>query len=297
MASYLIYTDAAVDLPAEAYSRFDIRVIPMDYMVNGESMTYQPNAPDRDEVCRALYQAQREGAEVRTSQITPFRFKEAWKKELAEGNDILFIGFSSGLSSTCSNAVTAAQELMEKFPGRTVRVVDSLAATSGQGVLVYTAGLNRDEQGLSLEENAAWLEDHVKNLCHRFTVGDLDYLHRGGRVSAAVALIGGILEIKPSMIIDDEGKLQVVGKSTGKHMALRGLVKAYRSQMGVEGVPKLVYVTHSANDEDLPFLKEKLEAAVEPGTHIEYMLQTPIIGVHTGPWFFSVCGWGKSRTI
>ena len=297
MASYLIYTDAAVDLPAEAYRRFDIRVIPMDYMVNGESFTYCPDREDRDEVCRALFAAQRDGAEVRTSQISPFRFKEAWKEELKAGNDILFIGFSSGLSTTCANAHTTALELAEKYPERTIRVVDSLAATAGQGVFVWTAALNRDEKGMSLEENASWLEAHALNLCHFFTVGDLDYLHRGGRVSAAVALIGGILEIKPLMIIDDEGKLQVVGKATGKHMAQRNIVKSYRAVAGLEDAPKLVYVTHSANDEDLPFLKEKLEQALDPDTHIEYMLQCPIIGAHTGPWFFSVCGWGKQRKM
>ena len=127
MASYLIYTDAAVDLLDEAYRRFGIRVIPMDYMVNGESFTYYADQPDREEVCRALYAAQRQGAEVRTSQISPFRFREAWKEELKAGHDILFIGFSSGLSTTCANAHTTAMELSEKYPERKIRVVVQLS--------------------------------------------------------------------------------------------------------------------------------------------------------------------------
>ena len=296
MASYVIFTDAAVDMPVEDFRKYDIRVIPMDFMLGEESISYTPDSPERDAICRRLYAAEREGKDVHTSQIPPYRYIKHWEKELKAGNDLLYIAFSSGLSTTFENAKAAAEELREKYPERQIRLVDSKAATSGQGVFVEAAGINRDEKGMDLEANAVWLEAHVPKLCHRFTVGDLNYLHKGGRVSAATALIGGMLEIKPCMIIDDEGCLQVVAKATGKKMAMRNLIKAYQQEAGIEDeVPKLIFITHSANDEDANLLAEKVRAVVDPDTRIEVMLQSPIIGAHTGPWFVSLCGWGKHR--
>lgn len=295
MDTYLLFTDSAADLPSSVYEKYDIRIIPMDYELNGEIHSFFTNAPDHNEACDRLYEAQRAGADVHTSQITPFRYLESWKPLLEEGHDILYICFSSGMSATYDNAVQAVSMLKEDFPERTIEVVDSLAATGGQGLLTECAAIKRAE-GLSLAENAAWLRDKVPYMCHRFTVGDLDYLHRGGRVSAAVAIVGGLLNIKPLLIIDEEGKLENVAKARGTNAALKALVRSYQHEMGVPDVPKIIYITHSSLYEKAEGLKNMVRLLVGDDTRIEVIPMTPIIGVHTGPDFFAVCGWGFHRT-
>ncbi len=294
MNSYIIYTDSATDMPHAYFEKYDIRVVTMDYLVNGESIEFHTESADHDKFCDELYAKMKEGADVHTSQITPFRYIDTWEKELKEGNDILYIGFSSGMSATYENAINAVAMLKEDYPDRTIEVVDSLSATAGQGVLTYTAALNR-EQGMNLEENAAWINDHKKYICHRFTVGDLDYLHKGGRVSKSVAVIGGMLNIKPLLIIDDEGKLQMTSTARGRKSALRSLVKGYQKEMGVEGVPKVVFIIHTSLYDEANKLKDMLQEVVEEGTQIEVMCETPIIGAHTGPDFFAICGYGQHR--
>ena len=295
MASYLIYTDSAADLPHDDYAKYDIRIIPMDYLLNGKSYTFHTESPDHEQYCKELFEAQKSDADVSTTQITPYRYIECWTPELENGCDILYLCFSSGMSATFDNARMAADQLREEFPDRTIRVVDSLSGTCGQGILTLTAAINRDEKNMGLEENALWLEEHAKYVCHRFIVGDLNYLHKGGRVSKAAAVVGTMLNIKPGLIIDDEGALQVVSKTRGKQAAIKKLVDAYVRQSGIEGVPKLIFCDYAANTEDLPILKEMLEAAVDPETRIEFICVTPILGVHVGPWFLSICGWGKKR--
>ena len=296
MADYLIYTDSAADMPQYAYTEHDVRIVPMDYMLNGESVTFDTGKPGRDKLCSDLFTAQKTGADVSTTQITPYRYIETWTPEMEAGCDILYLCFSSGMSATFDNAQMAAEQLMENYPGRTVKVVDSLSGTCGQGILTLAAALNRDEKGMSLEENAEWINKNAKYICHRFIVGDLNYLHKGGRVSKAAAVVGTMLNIKPGLIIDDEGKLQVVTKTRGKQAAIKKLVDAYvRQQIDLEGVPKVIYCDYAANTEDIPILKDALEKAVPSDTHIEFMCVTPILGVHVGPWFLSVCGWGKQR--
>ena len=291
---YLIFTDAAADLPVEDFQKYDIRTIPMDYMLNGESTTFYTESPEHDAVCDRLYAAMREGADVHTSQITPFRFEECFRPSLEAGYDILYLCFSAGLSATYDNALAAVRNLEEDFPDRKIRCVDTMAATAGLGIYTVCAGMNR-EAGMDIEENARWLEENRKYLCHRFVVGDLDYLHKGGRVSAAVALIGGVLKIKPILIIDDEGKLEMVQKARGMQAAIKALVKSYEHEMGVPGVPKLIFCSHTSNPEYAEHLKELLRPVVGPDTRIEILCETPIIGVHTGPEFVSLCGFGFPR--
>ena len=294
MEPYLIYTDSAADLPQSAYSEFDIRIIPMDYMLDGESVTFYTDCPDHDDQCDRVYEALRRGAEVHTSQITPFRYISIWTPILEEGHDILYLSFSSGMSSTYQNALSAVNTLKEDFPDRTIIAVDSLSATAGQGLLTYTAALNR-AKGMSLEENADWLNAHARNLCHRFTVGDLDYLHKGGRVSAATALVGGMLNIKPLMIIDDEGKLQVTAKARGQNAALKNLVRSTKNEYGVEDTPEIIYVTHSSLYDKCEDLVNMLHMVFGDTFRIESVCETPIIGVHTGPEFFAVISFGRHR--
>ncbi len=294
MEDYLVYTDSAADLPASAYEKFDIRIVPMDYVLNGKSVTFHTEAPDHDAHCDELYRAQKEGADVQTSQIVPYRYIETWTPELEAGHDILYLSFSSGMSATYDNAVGAANQLMEEFPDRKIRVVDSLAATAGEGVVAYTAALNRSK-GMSLEENAKFMQEHVKYIRHIFTVGDLNYLHKGGRVSAAVAVIGTMLNIKPMLIINSLGKLDVVGKTRGHNQALKALISGFKSRGAgsVEGLPKVIFIGHTSDYEGVKHLKEMVQEAAGPDAVVETICESPIIGVHTGTDFYSVCFWGQ----
>lgn len=294
MEKYLIYTDSAADLPAHIYNEYDLRIIPMDYIVNGKEITFHTESPDHDTYCDKLFEAQRAGADVHTSQITAFNYIEAWTPELEEGHDILYLSFSSGMSSTYDNACMAASQLMEEYPGRKIIVVDTRAATQGQGIFVHSALINR-ANGMTMEENEAWLIEKRPYLCHRFMVGDLHYLKKGGRVSAAAAAIGSVLNIKPLIIIDDDGKLEVVAKVRGQKLAVNKLIQTYKKEMGVPDVPKLVYVGHTSLYEEAEEIKKRIEEFAEEGTIVETLNLSPIIGSHIGPSFFSVCGWGFHR--
>ena len=294
MNNYLIYTDSAADLPEHIYQKYDLRIIPMDYVINGVSYTFHTEDADRNKYCDELFAAQKNEADVHTSQITPFNYIEAWTPVLKEGNDILYLSFSSGMSATYANACGAADELREGFPDRKIIIVDSLSATAGQGVLTTAALMNR-ANNMSLEENAAWLTEKIPYMCHRFMVGDLNYLHKGGRVSSASAVVGTMLNIKPVLIIDDEGKLQVVSKARGEKVAIKRMIDSYKNEMGVPGVPKLVYIGHTSRYEDAEQIKKQLAEVAEEGTIIETINLSPIIGSHVGPSFFSICGWGKHR--
>ena len=295
MDSYLIYTDSAADLPAHIYKEYDLRIVPMDYVLNGEEITFHTEAPDHDACCDILFDALRGGdAEVHTSQITPYTYIEAWEDDLKAGNNILYLSFSSGMSATYDNACSAAEQLKEDYPDCKIIVVDTLSATQGQGIFTQAALLNR-ANGMTIEENAAWLNEHKKYVCHRFMVGDLHYLHKGGRVSATSAVFGSMLNIKPILIIAEDGSLEVVAKARGEKAAIKMLVNGYKNEMGVPGVPKLVYVGHTSLYEEADKIKKMIEEVAEPGTVVETVNLSPIIGSHIGSSFFSVCGWGFHR--
>ena len=294
MDHYLIYTDSSADLPAHIYQEYDLRIIPMEYVVNGEAFTCYTDSPDHDKHCDALFEAQRKGAEVHTSQIAPYNYIDAWKPMLEQGNDILYLCMSSGLTATFDNVQVAASQLREEFPDRKLLLVDSLCATQGQGMLTTAALMNR-AAGMTIEDNAAWLEEKKKYICHRFMVGDLNYLHNGGRVSGAVAAVGTMLNIKPILIIDDEGKLEVVAKARGEKAAVKMIVDGYKREQGVPDVPKLVYIGHTSLYEKVKTVKKMVEEVAEPGTIVECVNLGPIIGSHIGPSFYSICGWGFHR--
>ena len=294
MDQYLIYTDSSADLPGHVFKEYDLRIISMEYVVNGETFTCHTEAEDHDAWCDKLFEAQRNGADVHTSQITPFHYVDAWTPELEAGNDILYLCMSSGLTATFDNVQVAAEQLREEFPERKLLIVDSLSATQGQGILATAALMNR-ANGMSIEENAAWLTENRKYMCHRFVVGDLNYLHKGGRVSKAAAVVGSMLNVKPILIINDEGKLDVVAKVRGEKVAVKRLVQSYKKEMGVPNMPKLVYVGHTSRYEEVKEVVRMIEEVAEEGTVVEAVNLGPIIGAHIGPSFFSVCGWGFHR--
>jgi len=294
MTDYVIFTDAAADLPAELCTRYDIRSIPMTCLLNGETMTFRPDDPHRQEICAGFYDALRAQAEVSTSQITPFVFEEAFSPILEAGKDVLYCCFSSGISSTWQNLQVTREELSEQFPERKLRCVDSRAASGGLGLFVLQAALNR-EKGMSIHENAAWLEAHVPNMCHWFTVDDLDFLKRGGRISPTLAFLGGKLQIKPLLVIGDDGKLEVREKIRGRKAAIAQLVKLYIQHLDFGDAAPMVMVGHAGSPADHQQLMEQVKAASPEGVEVIPTELSPIIGAHTGPDMLFVCHFGTCR--
>ncbi|HJB80129.1 MAG TPA: DegV family protein, partial [Candidatus Flavonifractor intestinigallinarum] len=202
MAAYRIITDSTTDLAPEMIRELGVQVIPLCYLMEGNTYHNIPGGGEMDEP--AFYNKLRAGVMSTTTQVNSEEFIAVFTPILEAGDDILYIAFSSGLSGTCQSAHLAKKELEQKFPGRRVEVFDSLCASMGEGLLVYHAAM-RKKAGASLDEVLAWLKENVLHLCHWFTVDDLNHLKRGGRVSTATALVGTMLGIKPVLHVDDEG--------------------------------------------------------------------------------------------
>ncbi len=221
MANYQIITDSACDLPKAMLSQLDVVATPLHVLFKGV------NIPDSvDEGLKEIYDGLRAGEATSTSAVNPEGWATAIEPVVAAGKDALVLAFSSGLSTTYQSAVIAATELAEKYPGRTIRVVDTGCAALGQGLLVWYACKKRDE-GLSLDELAAWCEENKLHLCHWFTVNDLMFLKRGGRISATTAVLGTMLQIKPVLHVDDNGKLVSMEKARGRKASIESLAKSW----------------------------------------------------------------------
>jgi len=220
MANYQIVTDSCCDFTRQQYADLDLIYVPLTLLYKGaehESFT------EADEL-HAFYDGIRAGEMPTTSAVNPEGWAKVMEPVLVSGKDVLCLAFSSGLSTTYQSAVIAAEELGEKYPDRKIFVVDTLCAALGQGLLVYKACEKRDA-GYSLEALHSWVEENKLHICHWVTIDDLGHLKRGGRVSAATALVGGMLNVKPIIIMDNDGKLATVGKCRGRKTAMEQLVK------------------------------------------------------------------------
>ena len=287
---YVIFTDATADLPQEDFLRNEIQVLPMAYRLGGQEFLFE-GGWDEARVC-AFYERLRGGEAATTSQIAPGIYEEFFTPWLEKGMDVLYVCFSSGLSGTFQSANISAPMLMERFPGRKVIAVDSLGATFGEGLAVLQAAKNR-EQGMTIEENADWIGGHVLNNVHRFTVDDLMFLKRGGRISAATAIIGTTLQIKPVMHVDDEGHLIPAEKAQGRRTSLKALARKMRDTgVGLEG--QTVYIGHGDARADAEFLADTIRKTVTVGDiHIGTI--SPIVGAHSGPGTIALFFTGSHR--
>ena len=287
MANYQIITDSGCDLPQSLLDTLDVKAVPLYVNFRGAE---QPDSVD--EGIKELYAGLRGGEAATTSAVNPDRWAAMIEPSLAEGKDAVVIAFSSGLSTTYQSAVIAGRELMEKYPERKVHVVDSLCASLGQGLLVWYACKKRDE-GLSAPELAQWLEEHKLNLCHWFTVDDLMYLKRGGRISAATAVLGTMLSIKPVLHMDDEGHLINVSKARGRKASIDALAKKF-SELDGGFDNSTVFISHGDCEEEAKYLAEKVKA--EYGVKevvIGYV--GAVIGSHSGPGTLAFFFLGKHR--
>lgn len=285
--NYQIITDSCCDFPTPMYETLGLSFVPLSVEFRGET-----NDDRNDDSLKEMYDGLRSGQAAKTSAVNPSRWGEVIEPALAAGQDVLVLAFSSGLSTTYQSAVIAAEELGEKYPERTIRVVDTLCASMGQGLLVWYACKKRDE-GLSLEELYSWVMENRLHLCHWFTVDDLMYLKRGGRISAATALVGTMLQIKPLLHVDDEGHLISMAKARGRKAAIDALVRKAQ-ELGAGYDNSTMFISHGDCREDAEYLAQQLkEKCGVKEVVISYV--GAVIGSHSGPGTLALFFLGSHR--
>ena len=292
MSSYVLMTDATVDLPLSVVEQYGIEVIPMAFDL--DEVNYRHFADCREMPLNVFYEKLRQGSVSHSSQITPVMFQDSFRPVLEAGKDILYIGFSSGLSNSCQNALLAVAELEDEYPERKIIAIDSLCASIGEGVLVLNAA-QRMAAGMELDELAAWVNCHRHAARHWFTVQDLFYLKRGGRLSAAEAVVGTALKIRPVLSVDEEGKLTVCAKVRGEKKAMDFLIGKLKEE-GVNLSEQTAVIGHSANLEQAKALQKVLEEEKLVKDSIISEIG-PIIGTHVGPGFLALTFMGKEDEI
>lgn len=287
---YWIVTDSGIDMPKAWIDQQDsFRVLSLSYLM--DAVTYVSDGTD--ESIKRIYDSMREGKMLKTSQVTPDMWENCFRELLAAGHDVLTITFSGGLSGTSAAAFMAADEVREDYPDRKLLVIDSLQASSGEGLMVRYALDNR-AKGMSIEDNAAWVQQNVQNFIAWFTVDDLMHLHRGGRLSATSAIVGSLVRIKPIMRVDENGKLAVYEKCPGRKRSIRVLAdKIIADIVNPEG--QILHISHGDCFEEAQQLADLLKAAL-PIADVQISYVGSVIGAHTGPGVIAVFCKGESRT-
>ena len=287
MNAYQIITDSSCDLPLQMRQQLNIEMVSLTLRIQD-----QERQDSVSEDIQELYAALRAGVVASTSAANPDAWQKAMEPALEQGKDVLVLAFSSGLSTTYQSAVIAAEELAEQYPQRHIRVVDTRSASLGQGLLVWYACQKRDA-GMDLDALADWAEQTKAHLCHWFTVDDLMYLKRGGRVSAATAVVGTMLGIKPVLHMDDAGHLINVGKVRGRKAAIEALAEKV-GQLGLPGENRTVFVCHGDCLEDA----QRLEAILKEKYGVEEVFigyTGAVIGSHSGPGTLALFFLGTKR--
>jgi len=284
--NYVLVTDSACDLSPDLLRQWGVTHIRMPFTFTDDGKEHL----DLDEPLKTFYAEMRGGRVVKTSALNEAAYYQAFTPLLEAGKDILYLAFSSGLSVTCENSVRVANALSAQYPGRKIVSVDSLAASAGEGLFVYLAKRNRD-QGMTLEQNAESLMQERLHVVHWFTVEDLQYLKRGGRVSAATALLGTALNVKPVLHVDDEGHLIKMTQVHGRKKSIRYMAEKLGETIR-EGSP--VFISNADCQEDAESLKKIL--------HSEYGVETTlitdigsVIGAHSGPGTLALFFMGEHR--
>lgn len=290
MNDFTIITDSSCDLSAQMAEELELTVLPLSFhMGEKEYLNYLDG---RDMSFENFYARLRAGEPSTTAAVNVETFAGAIEPVLQAGKDALVIAFSSGLSNTCNAAQMACAELAEKYPEQKVLCVDSLAASLGQGMLVYYA-VQQKRAGKSLEEVRDWVEQNRLHLCHWFTVDDLNHLKRGGRISAATALIGSMLNIKPVLHVDDEGHLISMGKARGRKASLDALVDKME-QSAVNPQEQVVFLSHGDSQQDAEYVASEVKRRMGvKDVVINYV--GPVIGSHSGPGTMALFFFGSHR--
>ena len=288
MNPYVIYTDSACDILPETLAAWNVPYVSLTFRIDGNETEYT----ERDIPSSEFYNRMREGSVAKTSAVNIETFRAAFEAELKAGRDVLYIGFSSGLSATYNSARIAAEQLAQDYPERRVITIDSLCASAGFGLLVALAVRKRDA-GATLDELADYVKNAVPGICHWFTVDDLVYLKRGGRVSPTVAFVGNLLGIKPVLHVDDEGHLINMTKARGRRAAIAALAQKY-GELLADSACNEAFISHGDCLQDAELLKTILER--DYGASVT--LITPVgtvIGAHSGPGTLALFFIGNQR--
>lgn len=279
MRTFTLFSDSSCDLPLNLLRELQIEIFPLHYYFGEDE--YEDDKAEKDMTFKEFYDRMRSGEAPTTSAVSVGQIEERFEKEAAAGRPVLYIAFSSGLSTSYNAGVQAAKLVKERHPNAEIHVVDSLAASLGQGLLVYLCAKKAD-LGLSAAEVRDYAERTKLNVCHYFTVDDLVYLKRGGRVSAATALLGGILNIKPLLHVDDDGHLISIGKCRGRKASIIAMADSLKNNM-FDYTPEVAFICHGDCVEDAEMLKIILTE--------QYGFKKVVIG-YTGPVIASHSGPG-----
>ncbi len=289
MKQFIITTDTTCDLPQEYLDQHNISLLPLYYSIN-ETVYGEENALDPKE----FYKIMRNGAMPTTMAVNPDTARNVFTNLLQKGYDILHIAFSSPLSGSCSVAATTAIELCEENPDAKIIVIDSLCASMGEGLLVHKA-VQLKESGKSIDKVAQWLESNKLNLCHLFTVDDLHHLHRGGRVSKASAIIGTLINVKPVLHVNNEGRLLPLNNVRGRKKALTTLVDLMEEKTKNYPIKNdIVFISHGDSLEDAQFVASTIKERLHIDQCLINMI-SPTIGSHAGPGTIALFFMGSER--
>lgn len=285
---FIISTDSGSDLTQAYCQENGVVCLELSYTIAGETYTsFDPRMSYKQ-----FYDLVRQGEMPVTQQVNPQQFVEVWEPLLQQGNDILHIGFSSGLSGTFNSSRMAADELREKYPEATILTIDTLAASLGQGLLVHYA-VKMKQDGTEMQEIADWLENNKLNMVHNFTVDDLNHLHRGGRVSKATAIVGTALGIKPALHVDNDGHLINISKVRGRKVSLKWLVDRMEELVG-DWENEEFFISHGDCLEEAQFVADEVSKRLGITKYtIGYV--GPVIGAHAGPGVVALFFMGKER--
>ncbi len=287
MRDYVITVNSTIDLPKEWLAERGVPVAPLKYTIDGETYTDMEGLSAKE-----FFAKLREGKMSVTSQVNPEEAAAMLEPYVKEGKDVLHLGFSSGLSGTLNSMRIGAEMLQEKYPDAKIIVIDTLCACLGEGILLYYA-LKEKAKGKTIEEVAQWAEENKLHVCHNVTVDDLNHLHRGGRVSKTTAVIGTLVQIKPIIHMDDEGRLQVIGKERGRKKSLNKIVDmAVEQSKGWEN--DIVMITHGDCIEDAEYVAKLVREKMGIDNILINNIGT-VIGSHTGPGVVAVFCMGNKR--
>ncbi|MBQ8345787.1 MAG: DegV family protein [Clostridia bacterium] len=287
MNSYVIVTESSTDLTVAEAEELGVVMLDLSVVFEGKEPV-----ENREVDIKSFYERLRQKETITTAAINMERFSQVFCNLLAEGKDVLYMGFSSALSGTYAAGRLAAEEAAAQYPGRTVLTVDTKCASLGQGLLVYLAA-QKQKAGSTLEETYAYVNDAIPHLCHQFTVNDLFFLKRGGRVSTATAVIGTMLSIKPVMHVDDEGRLVKVGTVRGRRASVNALFDK-TAKGAIAPAEQVMYICHGDCIEDAEYLAGRLQK--ELGVkEVRIGYTGAVIGAHSGPGTLAVFYLGTER--
>ena len=288
MKDYIIFTDSACDMELSTLKKWNVKCIDLTLKFENEEKIWSNNEIEP----KTFYQKMRDGGIAKTSAVNSEKFKQGFEEEIKKGNDILYLAFSSGLSTTCNSGAFACKALSEVYPDSKLITVDSLAASAGFGLLLYLA-VQKKEEGATIEYLEKYIKETVPHICHWFTVDDLVYLKSGGRVSPAAAFIGGMLGIKPVLHVDDEGHLVPVTKVRGRKASIKALADKY-GELAIDKTTGPIFICQGDCQEDAQLLADIIKN--DYGRDIDITVYTgPVIGAHSGPGTLALFFLGKNK--